>query len=106
MGELVETKTVTYWTACFKWKVIPYPCRKKKEVEIWCYEFDWIKRAGKFLLRVTYQGCEAGVLHEWKVFAIGSGGEEPEAGQPPFSRCFQGKRKEVGSCPAGPIEIS
>jgi hypothetical protein len=102
MGEFLETRTVNYWSICFKWYVIPYPCRKKKEVEIWCYEFEWIRQAGKFLLWVTYEGCEDGLLYRWRRFQIGGGGGV--IGNPPFQECFQGKKDDKGSCPVGDFD--
>lgn len=92
---ICEKKRISYWTICWKW-IFPYPCKKEKEVEFCCYNFDWIKYEGRILFRCYWQGCEKGVLYKWTTFCIGSG--PPYVPPGPTTKCFQYRLKEAGAC--------
>lgn len=61
-----ETVTTRYWGVCWKWGVVPYPCRKTKTEMKYHYDFlPWRTRFSWSPFRRSYQGCCNGMLFGW-----------------------------------------
>ena len=61
------TGTEKYWTWCYKkiWGIrIAYPCRKRRNVTKWRYEFSVVHENCKFFYAKLY-GCEGGKEYTW-----------------------------------------
>lgn len=61
-----ETITVSYWSVCWKWGFIPYPCKKTKTEVKYHYDFlPWRTRFSWAPFRRSYEGCCNGSLFAW-----------------------------------------
>jgi hypothetical protein len=61
-----ETVTVSYWSVCWKWGFIPYPCKKTKTEVRYQYDFlPWRTRFSWSPFRRSYEGCCNGALFGW-----------------------------------------
>lgn len=61
-----ETVTTRYWGVCWKWGVVPYPCRKTKTETKYHYDFlPWRTRFSWSPFRRSYEGCCNGMLFGW-----------------------------------------
>ena len=61
-----ETITVSYWSVCWKWGFIPYPCKKTKTEVRYQYDFlPWRTRFSWSPFRRSYEGCCNGALFGW-----------------------------------------
>lgn len=85
-------ETVSYWTVCWKWGVIPYPCKKYRKE--WCYQFEWLKEY-KWGLFCYLEGCENGIKYCWYAFCINVFGTETYYN---IKKCFKNKRSTCGRC--------
>lgn len=61
-----ETVTIRYWGVCWKWGVVPYPCRKTRTEIKYQYDFlPWRTRFSWSPFRRSYEGCCNGMLFGW-----------------------------------------
>ena len=84
-------QTVTYWTICWKWGVIPYPCKKTRTE--WCYTFDKV-HVYHWGFYCQYDACENGVRYKWSGGCLGFGSSWVYN----VTRCFKNKLSEAGRC--------
>jgi hypothetical protein len=92
------TVTESYWTVCWKWGFIPYPCKKTRTVTKSCADFEWTNTTGYFLYCVT-EGCMEGELYRWSGGCIGFGTTHGFGG----TECFKDRPESVGPCPPDPF---
>jgi hypothetical protein len=83
-----------YWTVCWKWRFIPYPCRKIRSVRRWCCEFEWIKET-RYGLYCSLEGCSGGRRYTWGAFCFGLFGT---AYFHRITKCFNRELSPAGSC--------
>lgn len=84
-------QTVSYWTTCWKWGFIPYPC-KKTRME-WCYYFDSV-HVYHWFLYCSYDACENGIKYKWSGVCLGFGSSWVYN----ITKCFKSKLNESGKC--------
>ena len=89
-----ETYEESYWTVCYAFGFLPYPCKKKRTVTKWCYQFETLKQTG-LGAACQYEGCEQGILYSWWTFCFNIFGTEYFAN---VKKCFEDKKAESGSC--------
>ncbi len=92
--------TERYWTWCKKWK-IPYPCRKRRTVTKYRYDFlPWRKR-WTFPFRCKYQGCCGASLYEWTVWCLKGTGNSSWNQFDAKTAYFNSIQSPKGDCPFG-----
>jgi hypothetical protein len=89
----LETVYVKYWTTCKKFG-IPYPCRKTRTTQKWCYQFDTV-RVFHWFVYCRYEGCEGGTLYKWSGPCFGSIGSSWVYN---IRQCLKNKLSEEGNC--------
>lgn len=89
-----ETYEESYWTVCWKWGFIPYPCKKYRVVRRWCCNFTWIKeiRLGFFCI---LEGCAGGRRYKWTAFCFNLFGT---AWFHNIRKCFNSEKSPAGEC--------
>jgi hypothetical protein len=98
MGWEQSTSTEKYWSVCFKWGFIPYPCQKTHTVTRWCADYDWATTTG-FLFFCSTEGCIDGQLYRWRkgfCFFSGRGSITTGAGRV----CLGNRPDALGPCSA------
>jgi hypothetical protein len=94
--EVVET----YWTWCSKWNV-PYPCRKRRTVTKWQYNFSWVQEIG-WGLRCTFIGCEPRNRYVWSKWCLNRWGSKYFYNAVYY---FTDPRRQEGECGGPFIEV-
>ena len=85
-------QTVRYWTVCWKWGFIPYPCRKTRTE--WCYQFRWLIEY-RYSFFCYLIGCENGIRYCWYAFCFNVFGKATFFD---IRKCFKNKRSTCGDC--------
>jgi hypothetical protein len=94
-----ETFTESYWSVCWKWGFIPYPCRKTRTVTKWCAYFDWVTTRG-FVFWCSHEGCMEGQLYYWSGSCLATPGTFYSRG---VNACFWNRLEPAGNCPPDPF---
>jgi hypothetical protein len=97
-GEQVQLNEM-YWSVCWKWGVVPYPCRKSRKIIRYKYDFlPWRSRI-TWPFRCKYEGCCGGSLYKWSSWCwLGTGNSAWNT----FSartEYFESQQFPAGECP-------
>lgn len=103
-GQQMEI-TETYWSTCWKWGFIPYPCKKSRTVTKYRYDFlPWRTRVSIPFHR-KYEGCCGSSLYKWSFWSYWGTGN---SGWNEFSartEYFNSIQTPVGNCPFNPKDV-
>ncbi len=88
---MATQQTYSYWTVCWKWGFIPYPCKKSRTG--WCYIFQSV-HVNHWVFYCTYDACENGIRYKWSGGCLGFGSSTVYN----VTKCFKDKLSEAGKC--------
>ena len=94
MAEYVEV-VETYWSTCWKWGFIPYPCRKSRRVMRWHYHFSYLIVSYRGV-RSSYDGCENNLRYRWSKWELT--GEFRDFILYEHDMYFSSKKSDTGAC--------
>ena len=85
-------ETVSYWTVCWLWGFIPYPCKKYRTE--WCYTFKKLEEY-RYVFFCYLTGCEAGIKYCWYDFCFLLVGKRTYTN---IRKCYKNQRPSCGEC--------
>ena len=94
------TVTETYWAVCWKW-IFPYPCRRRRTVDKWEYNFTWVQEIGYFV-RCKLTGCEPPNRYVWWAWCFNIVGSSYFYN---VVKYFDQPLRQEGACGGPPIEV-
>lgn len=100
-GDKVEV-TERYWSVCFKWGFIPYPCRKTRTTAKYRYDFlPWRSRI-TWPFRCKYEGCCGSSLYTWSYWCFFGTGNSAWNQLSAKTEFFDSTQSPSGTCPFTP----
>ncbi len=97
---------VRYWSTCWKWGFIPYPCRKSKTVTKYKYDFSATRTRITWPFRCRWQGCCGTYLYEWSYWCWLGTGNSAWNQFNTVTSYFDSPLSSIGDCPFNPAPMA